>query len=103
MIQSLFNGPISSNILKQAMTDVIKAVTIEETAFANILDFVSDIVQKAKNDSDNLEEFVSLNEFVNSILKNITEVERMIQIKLQYMKELIQTIENRNETDSMEE
>ncbi len=103
MIQSMFNCPTSSHILNQAVTDIIKAVTIEETALSNILNFISDITQQAKNNSANLEEFVSLNESVNSILRNITKVQMMTQMKLQHMGELIQKIESINENDTLEE
>ena len=68
MNSSIFNSPISSNILKQAVTDVINAVAIEEKVLFNILNLESDIIQKAKNNSVNLKEFVSLNESVNSII-----------------------------------
>jgi hypothetical protein len=95
--------PISFNILEQAVTDVIKAIGIEETALASILILESDIIQKAKNDSASLEEFVALNESVNSIIREITKVQMMTRIKLQNMKELIHQIENADEDDDLEE
>jgi hypothetical protein len=103
MIKSMFNSPISSDILQQAVTDVIKAVAIEETALSNILNLESAIIQKAKIDSANLEEFVSINESVNNIIRNITEVQITTQIKLQFVEELLQKIENLNENDDLEE
>jgi len=103
MIKSLFNRPISSSVLDQAVTEVIKAVAIEETVLANILNLESDIIQKAKNGAANLEEFVSLNESVNIIIRDITKVQKITQIKLQHIKELIQKIENVAENDYLEE
>lgn len=98
-----FKSPISSNILEQAVTDVIKAFAIEETVLSNILNLESEIIQKAKNDSANLEEFVALNESVNSIIRNITKVKIMTQIKLQNLKKLMQTIENLYKNEVLEE
>jgi hypothetical protein len=50
-----------------------------------------------------LEEFVSINESVSAIIKNITKVQMMTQIKLQLAEELLQKIDNLNELDDLEE
>jgi hypothetical protein len=103
MIKSIFKSPISSDILEQAVTDVMAAVAIEETALSNILNLVSGIIPKAKNNSANLEEFVAINESVNSVIRNITKIQMMTQIKLQRMEALIQKLENLNEDNYLEE
>jgi hypothetical protein len=103
MIKSMSNSPNSSSILEQAVANVIKAAAIEETALANILNLESDIIQKAKNVAANLEEFVSINESVNSIIRNITKVQMLIQIKLQFVEDLLQKIDNFEENDDLEE
>ena len=103
MNKSMFTSPNSPSIMEQTVANIIKAVASEETALSNILNLESEIIQKAKNVSANLEEFVSINESVNSIIRNITKVQMMTQIKLQQMEELIQKIENLNENDTLEE
>lgn len=94
---------ISSDILEQAVTNIMKAVTIEETALSNILNLANDITQQAKNGSASLDEFVSLSKSVNCVLHNIARVQRMTQMKLRSMKKIIQTMENLNESDALEE
>jgi hypothetical protein len=103
MPKCIFNHPDSANILEQAVTNVIKAVAIEESAIASILAFEKDMIQKAKNDAMNLEEFVALNESVNGIIRSITKVQAMTQIKLQFVEELLQKIEIFEENDTLEE
>ena len=103
MNKSMFTSPNSPSILEQTVANIIKTVASEETALSNILNLESEIIQKAKNVSVNLEEFVSINESVNSIIRNITKVQMMTQIKLQQLEELIQKIENPNENEALEE
>lgn len=94
MIESMLNSPNSSRILEEAIANVIKTTAIEEKALSNIHILVRDIIPKAKNNSANLEEFVAINESVNNIIRNVTKVQRMTQIILKHMEELIQKIEN---------
>jgi hypothetical protein len=103
MIKSMLNSPLSSNILEQAVTNVIIAVAIEETVLSNILNLESEIIQKAKKGAVNLEEFVSINGSVNNMIRNIAEVQKMTQIKLQHMEELLHKLENFQEDDILEE
>lgn len=103
MNKSIFNSSHSSVILEQAVADVIKAVAVEETAFASILNIENEIIQKAKHVSINLEEFVALNESVNGIIRNISKIQLMSQVKLQFLEELLQKIEICDETEALEE
>lgn len=103
MNQSGLNISNSLTILEQTLANVIKAVTIEEAAFASILNFENDIIQQAKNISINLEEFVTINEFVNGIIETIPKLQMMTQFNLQHIEELVQRIENLIENDVLEE
>jgi hypothetical protein len=103
MIESMLTNPISPNILEQAVTNVIKAVAIEKTALADILSLESEIIQKAKTDSVNLEEFVAINESVNSIISNINKVQTLTQIKMQHLQNLINQIEDLTQNYPLEE
>lgn len=102
-MKSILNSPNSSSILEQAVANVIKATAAEETALSNILNFESDIIQKAKMDSVNLDEFVSINELINSILENITKVQMRTHMNLQFVEELLQKMENFGENDTIGE
>ncbi len=94
MIKSKLNSVNSSGILKEAVANVIKATAIEETALSNIHILVRDIIPKAKKNSANLEQFVSIDESVNNIIRNVAKVQRMTQIILKHMEKLIRKIEN---------
>lgn len=84
----------SPRLLDQVVTDLIKAVAIEETALSNILELESDIIRKAKTDAVNLEEFVAVNESVNTLIGKIAEVQTVTSTKLREMKELVQKMES---------
>jgi hypothetical protein len=99
----MMNSMLISSILEQAVAKVIKATAIEKTALSEILNLKNDIFQKAKTDSVNLEEFVCINESVNSLIRNIIQVQRVTQIKLQLMEKLLQKIEDLDENSTLEE
>jgi hypothetical protein len=103
MIRKSSFHPVTSNILEQAVANVIKVAAAEETFFSDILQFERDIIQKANTDSANLDQFVSLNDSVNNILGTIAEVQRMTRIKLDCLKELLQKMEVSAENDALEE
>jgi DNA repair ATPase RecN len=98
MTESRLN-PNSSKLLEEAVANVIRATMIEEAALSNLLNITSDITQKVKNESASLEEFVSIDKSVNGIIKNSSRVQRVVQVILKHMEELIQKIEN----DTLEE
>ena len=99
----MFNIPVSSASLEQALTDIIKSIAVEETALSNILNLEREMIEKTNNRSRNLEEFISANESVNSIIKNVIKLQMLMQIKLEYVEGLLQRIEDFNENDEMEE
>jgi hypothetical protein len=88
--------PVFSGNLKQAVAGIMNAAAAEGTALSGMLDIEHEILDKAKKLSANLEEFVAINESVNSVLKSINKVQLMTQIKLQYLDELLEQID---ETD----
>ena len=101
MLKSMVNRPVSA-ALEQAITVVIKSAAMEETALSNILKLEKTIIQKAKRVSHNIEEFVSINESVNGIIRNITKLQMLMQIKLQDAEELLQKISCFYEIDNPE-
>ena len=95
--------PEIPDTLEKIFVDFMKTVQMEETALSNILGLENEVIQKAKNDSANLEEFVSINESINHIMTNITKVQIMTQIKLQQIAELIQKLEEVDGNETLEE
>ncbi|HEX3043657.1 MAG TPA: hypothetical protein VHY08_02805 [Bacillota bacterium] len=102
-MKSIFNSASAANFLEQAFSDVLKAVVIEETALSNILNFENDLIKKGKKDAANLEEFVALNESINNMMRNITKVKLLTQIKLQNLRKLIETMGDINHQKPLEE
>jgi hypothetical protein len=103
MIESMLTNPMSPNILEQAVTNIIKAVAIEKAALADILNLESEIIKKAKTESVNLEEFVAINESVNSIISNINKVQTLTQSKMQDLQNLLNQIADLTQNYPLEE
>lgn len=85
--------------LEQALTNIIESISREESATANILNAESELIQKAKNYSDNAEDIVCLNKSVNDIIKNIIRLQMLLQIKLEETGTLIEKNDNYNELE----
>lgn len=103
MESSMSQISIPSVSLEQALTDVIESIALEETALSNILNSEGEIIQKTKNIACNTDMFVSVNESVNSIIKNIARLKMLIQFKLEDAGKLLQMIIDFDEDDDLEE
>lgn len=95
--------PISVISLEQAITDVIESLAIEGTALSGILKSEGEILQKTKNMSNNLDEFIAVNETVNSIVKNVFRLKMLIQFELENTEEMLKKIKDYYENDGLEE
>lgn len=103
MQMSMSQIPIPSVSLEQAITDVINSIAMEESALSNILNAEGEIIQKAKNMACNTDDFVSVNESVSSVIKNIVRLQMLIQFKLEDAGRLLQRLMDFNEGDDLEE
>lgn len=95
--------PIPSVSLEQALTDIVETIAMEETALSNILKSEGDVIQKANNVTGNIDEFISVNESVNSIIKNVARLQILIQFKLEDTKKLLQEMDYYDIYDELEE
>lgn len=103
MLTSMFNIPIPSATLEQALSDIIKSIAVEENALSNILNLEREMLEKTKTGTRNLEEFISVNESINSTIKNVIKLQTLLQIKLEHVEDLFQKIEDFDESDELEE
>ncbi|MDF2686059.1 MAG: hypothetical protein K0S55_1240 [Clostridia bacterium] len=103
MFESNIKIPISAISLEQAITDVIQSLAIEGTALSGILNSESEIIQKTKNISNNINDFISINETVNSVVKNVFRLKMLIQFELENTEEMLQKIKKYYENDELEE
>ena len=103
MFTPMFNIPISSAGLEEALKNIVKSIKDEETAVTYILNLEKEIIQKAKSSARNVDEFVSVNESVNSVINNLIKLQMMMQIKLKYIEELLENIEYFDGNDELEE
>lgn len=103
MLTSEFKIPIPAVDLKQALTDIIETTAMEDAALGKILACESEMLDKAKKSSDNLQEFVVFNESANGIVKNVAKLQIIIQFGLEDAKALLQETEDFSESDDLEE
>ena len=103
MFESNIKIPISAISLEQAITDVIESLAIEGTALSGILNSEGEIVRKTKNISNNISDYISVNETVNSIIKNVFRLQMLMQFELDNTEEILQKIGEYYEKDELEE
>jgi len=99
----MLNSTIPSASLEKALTDITKSIVAEEAAISNILNLEREMIEKTKNGTRNLKEFISVNESINSVIKNVTKLQMLTQIKLEHIDELLLNIRDFDECDELEE
>lgn len=90
MNSSMSNSLNTLEILEQAINHIANSFALESQAVSDILQLEKAMVQKATQDSTNLEEFVSVNESVNSVILNIHEILKMTQTNLRLLEKALQ-------------
>jgi len=95
--------PIPDISLEQAITNVIESLAIEGAALSGILNSEGEIVLKTNKISNNIDDFVSVNESVNSIVKNVFRLQMMLQFELDNTEQMLQKAEEYYENDDLEE
>lgn len=95
--------PIPSVSLEQAVTDIIESIAMEEAAVSNILNSEGEMIQKFKNISRNVQEYVLLNKSINDVMKNTLKLQMLLQSKLEEAEGLLQAIELSDEYNEPEE
>lgn len=94
---------ISDTSLEQAITDIIESLAIEGISLSNILDSESEIIIKAKSISKNIDDYVSVNQSVNNVIKNVFRLQLLMQFELDSAEDLLEKIKDYYEFGEMEE
>ena len=85
---------------REAVSEIIKATTrigiVEETVYTGIRELASNLIQQAQNGSANLEEYAVQTQPLHGITGTIAELRQLAQSKLQYLDDLLHTIETLN-------
>ena len=92
-----------SAVLEQAVTAVMKAIAQEEAVCSDILTFERDLLQKAKDDAANLEEFVAIHEMVNGLIHHLAPMQATAQWRLMDLREMLYRIERSNQSNARED
>jgi hypothetical protein len=103
MLDSDFKIPIPAVDLQQAITDIIESIAMENVALGKILAAEGEILEKAKKDSGGIEQFVCVNVSANSLVRNISMFQLLLQYELEDAKNLLQQAEDLSEYDESEE
>ena len=103
MDNSDFKIPFPAVNLQQAVTDIIESIAMEDAALGKILAADSEILEKAKKDSGGIGEFVCVNESVNSLMRNISMFQMLLQYELEDANKLLQQAEDLSDYDELEE
>ena len=99
MQMSVSQIPIPSISLEQAVTDIVSSIAMEEAALSNILNSEGEIVQIAKKVACDVNDLVSVNESVSSVIKNIARLQMLLQFKLEDAEKLLHKIMYFNEVE----
>lgn len=103
MLTSNFKIPIPAVDLQQALTDIIESIAMEDVSLGSILAAESLAVEKLKKNSDDIQEFVCVNESVNGIVKSIAKLQIILQFGLEDAKDLLKKIDEIGESENLEE
>ena len=93
MSESIITIPISAVSLEQAISDVIESLAVEGTALSSILNSEGEFVSKTAHISNNIDDYIAVNESVNSIIKNVFRLQMLMQFELDNTEEMLQKIE----------
>lgn len=103
MDNSDYKNPFPAVNLQQAIADMIESIALEDMALGKILAAESEMLEKAKKDSSDMQEFACVNESVNKLVRNISMYQMLLQYELEDAKKLLQQAEDLSEYDELEE
>lgn len=90
MLNSDYETPFPSVDLQQAVSDIVESVAMENASLSKILSSTSEILEKSKKDSRDIQEFAQLNEYANRLVKCVSTLQLLIQYELEDAKNLLQ-------------
>lgn len=73
----------SETTREQAITDIIESVALQETGLSHIINAEGEKIQKVVATATTTEELLEVNSSVKSMLDSISQLEMLLQSKLQ--------------------
>jgi len=103
MSESNIEALISDISLETVITNVIESLALEETALSVILVSEGEILLETAKISDNINEFIAINESVNNIVKNVFKLQIMLQFQLDNAEHMLERADEYFNGDELEE
>lgn len=105
MLTSGFHSQTQPIELEQAISNIIDSISMEDAALSNLINTESEMFKKASKLQCNMNEYITMNESVNNLMKCVTRLQMLLQFELEDAQELLQKIDfsNDNDIDDMED
>jgi hypothetical protein len=84
---------------EQALADIMESIAMKDTALSRILNAEGEMLQKATRISGNTDTFINVNESVNSVMRNVTRLQMLLQFELENVEALLRAVEDMDELE----
>ena len=84
---------------EQALADIMESIAMKDAALSRILNAEGEILQKATRISGNTDAFINVNESVNSVMRNVTRLQMLLQFELENVEALLRAVEDMDELE----
>ncbi|AUS97940.1 hypothetical protein CDQ84_00705 [Clostridium thermosuccinogenes] len=84
---------------EQALADIMESIAMKDTALSRILNAEGEMLQKATRISGNTDAFINVNESVNSVMRNVTRLQMLLQFELENVEALLRAVEDMDELE----
>jgi hypothetical protein len=84
---------------EQALADIMESIAMKDTALSRILNAEGEMLQKATRISGNTDTFINVNESVNSVMRNVTRLQMLLQFELENVEALLRAVVDMDELE----
>jgi len=84
---------------EQALADIMESIAMKDAALSRILNAEGEMLQKATRISGNTDAFINVNESVNSVMRNVTRLQMLLQFELENVEALLRAVEDMDELE----
>ncbi|PNT94230.1 hypothetical protein CDQ83_12350 [Clostridium thermosuccinogenes] len=84
---------------EQALADIMESIAMKDAALSRILNAEGEMLQKATRISGNTDTFINVNESVNSVMRNVTRLQMLLQFELENVEALLRAVEDMDELE----
>lgn len=100
---SLYKAKFPHVCLKQAVTDIVESIALEEAAISNILSSEGELVRKLRDMKCSAAELLAANKSVNRVIKTALKMQMLLQFKMEDAEEAFAGIGAIEECEDEEE